>query len=134
MIATELSTQFITHITTSIYLGCLIASPYILYELFRFVLPALNENERKYSLLIVVIIYTLFLIGVLMSYFIIFPISFRFLGTYNVADKVNTMITLSSYITSFISLTLVMGVVFLIVLRNLRNMLILSLVLMKKKV
>lgn len=112
MIATELSSQFISHITTSIYLGCLIASPYILYELFRFVLPALNENERKYSLLIVVIIYTLFLIGVLMSYFIIFPISFRFLGTYNVADKVNTMITLSSYITSFISLTLVMGVVF----------------------
>ena len=43
MIATELSSQFISHITTSIYLGCLIASPYILYELFRFVLPALNR-------------------------------------------------------------------------------------------
>lgn len=112
MIATELSSQFMTHITTSIYIGCLIASPYILYELFRFVLPALNENERKYSVLVAVIIYTLFIVGVLMSYFVIFPISFRFLGTYNVADKVNTMITLSSYITSFISLTLVMGVVF----------------------
>ena len=112
MIATELSSQFMTHITTSIYIGCLIASPYILYELFRFVLPALNENERKYSVLVAVIIYTLFIVGVLMSYFVIFPISFRFLGTYNVADKVNIMITLSSYITSFISLTLVMGVVF----------------------
>lgn len=112
MIATELSSQFMTHITTSIYIGCLIASPYILYELFRFVLPALNENERKYSVLVAVIIYTLFIVGVLMSYFVIFPISFRFLGTYNVAEKVNTMITLSSYITSFISLTLVMGVVF----------------------
>lgn len=112
MIATELSSQFMTHITTSIYMGCLIASPYILYELFSFALPALNENERKYSVLVVVIIYTLFIVGVLMSYFVIFPISFRFLGTYNVADKVNTMITLSSYITSFISLTLVMGVVF----------------------
>lgn len=112
MIATELSSQFMTHITTSIYIGCLIASPYILYELFRFVLPALNENERKYSVLVAVIIYTLFIVGGLMSYFVIFPISFRFLGTYNVADKVNTMITLSSYITSFISLTLVMGVVF----------------------
>ena len=112
MIATELSSQFMTHITTSIYIGCLIASPYILYELFRFVLPALNENERKYSVLVAVIIYKLFIVGVLMSYFVIFPISFRFLGTYNVADKVNTMITLSSYITSFISLTLVMGVVF----------------------
>ena len=112
MIATDLSSQFMTHVTTSLYLGCLIASPYILYELFCFVLPALYENERKYSVYVAVIIYSLFIIGVLMSYFIIFPISFRFLGTYSVADKVNTMITLSSYITTFTSLTLVMGVVF----------------------
>ena len=112
MIATDLSSQFMTHVTTSLYLGCLIASPYILYELFCFVLPALYENERKYSVYVAVIIYSLFIIGVLMSYFIIFPISFRFLGTYSVADKVNTMITLSSYITTFTSLTLVMGIVF----------------------
>ena len=112
MIATDLSSQFMTHVTTSLYLGCLIASPYILYELFCFALPALYENERKYSVYVTVIIYSLFIIGVLMSYFIIFPISFRFLGTYSVADKVNTMITLSSYITTFTSLTLVMGVVF----------------------
>lgn len=112
LIATDLSSQFMTHVTTSIYLGCLISSPYILYELFCFALPALYENERKYSVYVAVIIYSLFIIGVLMSYFIIFPISFRFLGTYSVADKVNTMITLSSYITTFTSLTLVMGVVF----------------------
>ena len=112
MIATDLSSQFMTHVTTSLYLGCLIASPYILYELFCFALPALYENERKYSVYVAVIIYSLFIIGVLMSYFIIFPISFRFLGTYSVADKVNTMITLNSYITTFTSLTLVMGIVF----------------------
>ena len=74
MIATDLSSQFMTHVTTSIYLGCLIASPYILYELFCFALPALYENERKYSVYVAIIIYTLFIIGVLMSYFIIFPI------------------------------------------------------------
>ena len=112
MIATDLSSQFMTHVTTSIYLGCLIASPYILYELFCFTLPALYKNERKHSVHIAIIIYSLFIIGVLVSYFIIFPISFRFLGTYSVADKVNTMITLSSYITTFTSLTLVMGIVF----------------------
>lgn len=112
MIATDLSTQFMTHVTTSIYLGCLIASPFILYELFCFALPALYENERKYSVQIAVIIYFLFVLGVLISYFVIFPISFRFLGTYSVAEKVNTMITLSSYITTFTSLTLVMGIVF----------------------
>ena len=112
LIATDLSSQFMTHITTSIYLGCLISSPYILYELFRFTLPALYDNERKYSVHVAIVIYTLFIIGVLMTYFIIFPISFRFLGTYSVAEKVNSMITLSSYISTFTSLTLVMGIVF----------------------
>ena len=112
LIATDLSSQFMTHITTSIYLGCLLASPFILYELFRFVSPALYENERRYSVLVAGIIYVLFVLGVLMSYFIIFPISFRFLGTYSVADKISSMITLDSYITSFTSLTFIMGIVF----------------------
>ena len=112
LIATDLSSQFMTHITTSCYLGLLGASPYVLYELFRFVSPALYENERKYSVQVVAAIYTLFIIGVLMSYFILFPISFRFLGTYSVADRVTSTITLDSYIETFITLTLVMGVVF----------------------
>ena len=112
MIATDLSSQFMTHITTAVYLGLLGASPYILYELFRFISPALYENERKYSVQVAVIIYVLFLLGVLMSYFVLFPISFRFLGTYSVSAKVVSNITLDSYISTFVSLTLVMGVVF----------------------
>ena len=112
MIATDLSSQFMTHISTAIYLGLLGASPYILYELFRFISPALYENERKYSVQVAVIIYVLFLLGVLMSYFVLFPISFRFLGTYSVSAKVVSNITLDSYISTFVSLTLVMGVVF----------------------
>ena len=112
MIATDLSSQFMTHITTAVYLGLLGASPYILYELFRFISPALYENERKYSVQVAGIIYVLFLLGVLMSYFVLFPISFRFLGTYSVSAKVVSNITLDSYISTFVSLTLVMGVVF----------------------
>lgn len=112
MIATDLSSQFMTHITTAVYLGLLGASPYILYELFRFISPALYENERKYSVQVAVIIYVLFQLGVLMSYFVLFPISFRFLGTYSVSAKVVSNITLDSYISTFVSLTLVMGVVF----------------------
>lgn len=112
MIATDLSSQFMTHISTAIYLGVLGASPYILYELFRFISPALYENERKYSVQVAGIIYVLFLLGVLMSYFVLFPISFRFLGTYSVSAKVVSNITLDSYISTFVSLTLVMGVVF----------------------
>ena len=112
LIATDLSSQFVTHLTTSIYLGLLCASPLIMYELFRFITPALYENERRYSTKIIFSVYLLFILGVLMSYFIIFPISFRFLGTYSVADKVHSTITLDSYISTFTSLTLLMGVVF----------------------
>ena len=112
LIATDLSSQFMTHITTAVYLGLLGASPYILFELFRFVSPALYENERRYSVLVAVIIYALFLVGVLMNYFVLFPISFRFLGTYSVAERVVSNITLDSYISTFVSLTLAMGLVF----------------------
>ena len=112
MIATDLSSQFMTHITTAVYLGLLGASPYILYELFRFISPALYENEQRYSVQVAGIIYLLFILGVLMSYFVLFPISFRFLGTYSVSAKVVSNITLDSYISTFVSLTLVMGIVF----------------------
>ncbi|MDE6721877.1 MAG: twin-arginine translocase subunit TatC, partial [Bacteroidaceae bacterium] len=83
LIATDLSSQFMTHLTTAVYLGLLGASPYILYELFRFISPALYERERRYSVQVVLTIYLLFVVGVLMSYFVLFPISFRFLGTYS---------------------------------------------------
>ncbi len=112
LIATDLSSQFLTHLTTAVYLGLLGASPYILYELFRFISPALYERERRYSVQVVLTVYLLFIVGVLMSYFVLFSISFRFLGTYSVADKVHSTITLDSYIGTFTSLTLMMGVVF----------------------
>jgi len=112
LIATDLSSQFMTHISTSLYLGFLCASPYILFELFRFVSPALYDSERRYSIPVLVIVYALFVIGVLMSYFVLFPVSFRFLGTYSVAEKVHSTITLDSYISTFVTLTLVMGVIF----------------------
>lgn len=112
LIATDLSAQFMMHITTSVYLGLLCASPFVLYELFRFITPALYDNERKYSVQMAVVIYTLFILGVLMTYYILFPISFRFLGTYSVAERVHSTITLDSYVETFTSLTLMMGVVF----------------------
>lgn len=112
MIATELSSQFMTHLSTSLYLGILCASPYILYELFRFVSPALYDSEKRYSVRVVSLVYVLFIVGVLMSYFVIFPVSFRFLGTYSIAERVHTAITLDSYISTFITLTVVLGCVF----------------------
>lgn len=101
-----------THISTSVYMGLLISSPLIFYELFVYISPALYDNERKYSKRIIISIYLLFILGILISYFIVFPISFRFLGTYSVDERVTSTITLDSYISSFICLTLLMGVVF----------------------
>ena len=112
LIATELQSQFMTHISTAVYLGLLAASPYIMYELFRFISPALYENERRYSVRVTLTIYVLFVMGVLLTYFVLFPISFRFLGTYSVAESVTSTITIDSYISSMLSLTLVMGAVF----------------------
>lgn len=112
LIATDLSSQFMQHLSTSLYLGVLCASPYLVWELFRFVSPALYDNEKRYSVVIATSILVLFVIGVLMSYFVLFPIAFRFLGTYSVSDSVVSHITLDSYVSTFVTLTLVMGLVF----------------------
>lgn len=112
LINTELSSQFMTHLTTSVYLALLVSSPYILTELLRFVTPALYDNEKKYSTRICVTVFMLFLVGVIMSYYVIFPFSIRFLGTYQVSADVVNMISLSSYISTFTTLTFMMGIVF----------------------
>lgn len=112
LISTELSAQFMTHITVSCILALLLASPYILFELFRFISPALYESEKKYSYLVAGVIYLLFLLGLLMSYFVLFPISFQFLATYQVDEGIVNTITLDSYISTFTTLTFLMGIVF----------------------
>ena len=111
LISTELSAQFMMHLTASVSLGALLASPYIIFELFRFITPALYANERRYSLLVGIGCYVMFVLGVLMTYFILAPISFRFLGTYQVDASVVNTITLDSYISTFTGLTFAMGLV-----------------------
>ena len=112
MIATDLSSQFMTHITTAVYLGLLGASPYILYELFRFISPALYENERHGLYRAVTGGSAMFVLGLLFSYFVVFPLTFRFLGTYQVSADLQNLITIQSYIDTMLSLTLALGIVF----------------------
>ena len=112
LISTELSAQFMTHITVSCILAVLLASPYIVFELFRFISPALYESEKRYSYLVAGVIYFLFILGLLMSYFVLMPISFQFLATYQVNESITNTITLDSYISTFTTLTFMMGVVF----------------------
>lgn len=112
LIATDLPSQFLAHMSMSLYIGILLASPFIIYELFKFVAPALYDQEKKYSSRIIISAYALFIVGLAVSYFLLFPISCRFLATYSVSEHVKTMITLDSYLSTFISLTLLMGLVF----------------------
>lgn len=112
LINTGLAQQFIIHMKTAMCAGVLCASPYILYQLFRFVSPALYANEQRYAIRVVGGGYVMFLVGVLLSYFLIFPLTFRFLGTYQVNDEVTNMITLDSYISTLMTMSLAMGIVF----------------------
>ena len=109
---TGLTEQFMIHMRTAIYAGLLVASPYILYELFCFVSPGLYQNERRYAVWIVGAAYVMFLMGTLINYFVVFPLTVRFLGTYQVSPDVANMLTLQSYIDTLIGMSLVMGVVF----------------------
>lgn len=112
LISTELSAQFMTHITVSCILAFLIASPYILWELFRFISPALYENEKRYSVIVAFVIFFMFVVGLLVSYYILFPISYQFLATYQVDEEITNTITLDSYISTFATLAFMMGIVF----------------------
>ena len=109
---TGLTEQFMIHVRTAMYAGLLVASPYILYELFRFVSPGLYDNERRYAVWIVGAAYVMFLVGTLVNYFVVFPLTVRFLGTYQVSPDVANMLTLQSYIDTLLGMSLVMGVVF----------------------
>ena len=97
---------------TALYAGLLLASPYILYELFRFVSPGLYQNERRYAVWIVGATYVMFLLGTLINYFMVFPLTVRFLGTYQVSPDVANMLTLQSYVDTLLGMSLVLGVVF----------------------
>lgn len=112
LINTELAAQFVLHMKSALFAGLLISSPYTVYLLFRFITPALYENERKYSVGIASSAYVMFLLGVLLNYFLIFPLTVRFLGMYQVSAAVGNYITLQSYLDTLLMMSLMMGIVF----------------------
>ena len=112
LINTGLAEQFLIHMKVALVAGLVCASPYLLYVLFSFVSPALYENERRYSVRITLSAYLMFLLGVLVNYLLVFPLTVRFLGTYQVNNSVANMLTISSYVDTLLMLSLMMGVVF----------------------
>ena len=111
-INTELASQFMTHLWVSICFGVIAAFPYLIYQLYGFIAPALYEQEKRYSVMLIGFGVLLFALGVLLNYFVIFPFSFRFLSTYQVQENVVNQIALKSYIDTFLMLSLLMGILF----------------------
>lgn len=112
LINTELAQQFVVHMKVSFFAGVLVASPYILYQFFRFISPALYADERRYVVRVAGGGYLMFIVGVLFSYYLVLPFVMQFLGTYQVDQSIPNTITIDSYISTFATLTLTLGLVF----------------------
>lgn len=112
MINVEMAAQFFTHIRVSFYVALVVAMPIVFYELWTFIRPALYENEKRAIQKSFGFAALQFYLGVVVGYLLVFPLTIRFLGTYQVSDLVPNQISLNSYISMLIGLVLVMGIVF----------------------
>ena len=108
----NVASQFMTHISTSISLAAVIAFPYFIWEIWRFIEPALFEDEVKHLKPAFLGGTIMFYIGCAIGYTLVFPFTFRFLVEYNLSPSITNQINLQSYIDNFTMLILVMGIVF----------------------
>ncbi len=107
-----LSDQFTSQMWIAIISGLILGLPYVLWEVWRFIKPALKEKERRASTSFIFFATVLFLIGVLFSYYIIVPLMVNFLGNYKVSEMVENNFTMDSYIDTVTTLSLATGIVF----------------------
>lgn len=112
IINTQMAGQFITQINSSLLIAVMMGFPYLLYEVWLFVKPALTDIERKSASGFVFYATLLFMLGVLFGYYIVVPLSVNFLANYSISDDITNTITISSYLSFVSTLTLGCGVVF----------------------
>ncbi|MCQ2067203.1 MAG: twin-arginine translocase subunit TatC [Bacteroidaceae bacterium] len=112
LFSTMLTAQFMIHMRMAFWMGVIITIPYIIYELYGFIAPALKESERRNTVRVILWSYLLFMMGVLLNYFVVFPLAFRFLGTYQVSPDIPNVITISSYVDMLLTLTVMLGIMF----------------------
>lgn len=112
LISFNMSGQFMVSIWTAIIGGFIVAFPYVVYQFWSFIKPALYENERKHASGAVAIMSGLFLLGVLFGYYLIVPFSIDFLGSYSVSKDITNQINILSYISSVTSIVIAGGVSF----------------------
>ncbi|GAA4094301.1 twin-arginine translocase subunit TatC [Mucilaginibacter panaciglaebae] len=112
IINTEVAGQFMLQINSSVLIGIILSIPYILWEIWRFIKPALLEKERKAASGFVFYASMLFLLGILFGYYVIAPESIAFLANYEVSDTIKNEFTVSSYLSMVATITLIIGIVF----------------------
>jgi len=112
LINISLAGQFLAHMNISLIAGLIMALPYVLWELWRFIKPGLTDKEIRASRGSVFVVFLLFVTGVLFSYFVVAPLMINFLGGYTVSESVKNQIALTSYVSNITLLTLLMGLVF----------------------
>jgi sec-independent protein translocase protein TatC len=108
----DMSGQFTMHLWVAFIAGVIVAFPYIVWELWRFIKPALHDNESNYTSAIVLLISFLFLLGISFGYYMISPLSVNFLGTYQVSEMVSNQINLRSFISTVTTITFACGMIF----------------------
>jgi sec-independent protein translocase protein TatC len=106
------SGQFFTWISTSFWIGLVLSFPWIVYQLWLFIRPALYDNERSTATKAFWFSAILFFAGVVVGYIFVFPMAFKFLVTFSVSKEVENIITIASYIDVLVMLVLGMGIVF----------------------
>ncbi len=112
LINVEISAQFFVHLKASFAVGLIVAFPYVVWELWRFLAPALYEKEKKAVRTAFGMATGLFYLGVLVGFFIVLPVCLQFFMNYTVSDAVANTITIGSYMSMFFSMVLLIGVVF----------------------
>ncbi|MDP2334919.1 MAG: twin-arginine translocase subunit TatC [Bacteroidota bacterium] len=112
LISIDMSGQFMVSVWTSIIAGFIVASPYVIYQFWSFISPALYEKERRHASGAVIIMSILFLLGILFGYFLIVPFSLDFLGSYSISKSVVNQINILSYISTVTSIVIAGGIAF----------------------
>lgn len=112
IINTEMAGQFTLQINSCIMAGIVFAVPYLLFELWLFIKPALHDNERRSASGFVFFSSLLFIIGILFGYFIICPLSINFLTNFSVSKEIENTFTITSYLSSVATLTIGTGIIF----------------------
>ena len=112
LININVASQFLTHISTSFWFALVLIFPYLTFEIWRFVQPALFDNEKKSVGLAFAFGTFMFFLGCAVGYFLVFPFTFRFLTEYQLSPLITNQISLTSYMGNFLMLIFVMGIVF----------------------